>query len=108
MNIKTKRNFESVLQAVVDLVQQWLSTTTMSKNSVIVRSRRLDVSDSLHMCQNSKEVFSNISKRMHWPIRVRTDKKRPKSFLLPGPLVGLPPGGGTQNKGRSLTIKLSR
>lgn len=108
MNIKTKRNFESVLQAVVDLVQQWLSTTTMSKNSVIVRSRRLDVSDSLHMCQNSKEVFYNISKRMHWPIRVRTNKKKPKSFLLPCPLVRLPPGGLTQNKGRSLTIKLSR
>lgn len=95
------------IQAKRVLVQQWLSTTTMSKNPVLVRSRRLDVSAGLHMCQNSKELCSNISKRMHWQTRVRANRQRAKGFLLSCPLFRLSPGV-TQNKGRSLPIKIFR
>ena len=46
MNLYLQRGFKSALKAVVHLVQQWLSTNGKSKNTIVVQSTSLGVTES--------------------------------------------------------------
>lgn len=59
-----------------------MSINVTFKNSVTVKSTRLDASLVFSICQNSEEIGSNTSEAMD--LRVRT------SFLLPCPSYNLP------------------
>lgn len=63
--------YYSSLQAVAQLVQQWLSTNVKSKNPVVLSPQGWMSQLVLSNYQSSEEVGSNVNEGIDFPVRHR-------------------------------------
>lgn len=63
------------LQTLTQPVQQWLSASRKSKNSVVAQSIRLNSSAVFSACWDPEEAGSDASEGMSLPARVRASKQ---------------------------------